>query len=57
VSVKFSFRDKDGIEVCAELENDVTIAPHKKETVTSTRMMKNEEWKQVDSYHVSTERP
>jgi hypothetical protein len=57
IDVLFSFRGKDGIEVTSVRENDVTIKPHETKTVTSTTLLKNSEWDQVDSYHVSTEKP
>jgi hypothetical protein len=55
LSVKFSFRDKDDVEVCEGIQNDVDLKPHETQTVTSTRFMKCSEWDEIEKYNVSTE--
>ncbi len=55
IYVHFSFRDKDGFELDDAIEDDVSLKPGEKKTVTSTTMMQSAIWDKVDSYHVKTD--
>jgi hypothetical protein len=55
IYVHFSFQDKDSFELDDAIEDDVSLKPGERKTVTSTTLMKSDIWDKVDSYHVKTD--